>query len=80
MPREPRDLTGMRSGRLVAKERLYRKSDNGKVLWRCKCDCGGEKNVSAGSIAQRLVRSCGCLRQDVDNRVYDYGQIRRRGG
>lgn len=78
MPRPPRDLTGHRSGRLVAKERLSRRSDNGKVLWRCKCDCGGEKVVPANSLGQKIVRSCGCLRQDLDKRVYDYGKIRHR--
>lgn len=54
----PRDVTGQRYGKLVAIEDVGRQ--NGRVLWRCQCDCGGEKIVSSMSLLIGDVGSCGC--------------------
>lgn len=37
---KPADLTGMRFGRLVAKELAARATERGKSRWLCVCDCG----------------------------------------
>lgn len=55
----PKDLTGLRFGRLVALESVGRKDKS--VVWRCKCDCGNIKDVSAKHLSGRSTRSCGCL-------------------
>lgn len=58
---EYRNITDMRSGRLLAVERTTEKR-NGNYLWRCKCDCGREILIEAFKIANGTIKSCGCLR------------------
>lgn len=63
-----KDLTGMRFGRLVVKERVANKvNKSGKPVaqWLCVCDCGNEKIVRSASLNNGGVRSCGCLRNGV---------------
>ena len=52
------DLTGIRYGRLVAREKV------GK-LWRCDCDCGGTADVTADRLRREITKSCGCIRKGV---------------
>lgn len=63
-----RDLTGYRSGRLVAVRPVGRSND-GHILWECRCECG--TNVARpGShlTATTPTRSCGCLRREAARR------------
>lgn len=53
------DLTGRRFGRLVVVGR--HSSRNGRTLWACVCDCGGETVVDGGNIKTGRTQSCGCL-------------------
>ena len=55
-----KNLVGRRYGMLtvVAAAGLSK----GNSLWRCRCDCGGEKLVTAGSLNYGTVQSCGCLK------------------
>lgn len=55
------DITGMRSGMVIALERTNQKRRN-NYLWRCKCDCGNEILVEAYKIRNGLIQSCGCQR------------------
>ena len=34
---------------------------DGRVLWRCLCDCGNEKITIGKSLRQGLTTSCGCI-------------------
>lgn len=53
-----RDITGMRSGKLVA---IAPHHTNGrKWFWTVQCDCGTEKPVPAHKIIEGLIVSCGC--------------------
>lgn len=54
-----RDLTGFRSGRLVAKKIVDIKDKKG-VFWECDCDCGGISVVVSGNISNKTTQSCGC--------------------
>ena len=54
-------LIGKRFGRLVVIERTD-KSNNGGVIWRCKCDCGNEKEVPTSYLTSGHTKSCGCLK------------------
>lgn len=58
------DLTGQRFGRLYVLHEAGR-SDSGKVLWRCRCDCGNEKNTVGGDLRSGRTTSCGCYHQEV---------------
>jgi len=56
------DRTGERYERLEVKSRIIK---NGKVFWKCKCDCGNEKDVASSNIGN--VFSCGCIRTNNPN-------------
>ena len=55
-----RDITGQRFGKLVAVEPTGRRA-SGTVVWRCRCDCGGEVYASLHQLSSRYRKSCGCL-------------------
>lgn len=57
------DITGMRSGRLVAVEPTNEKRRS-SILWRCKCDCGGEILAEPYKIRNKVIASCGCIRTE----------------
>jgi len=52
------DLTGHRSGKLVAIEPVERQL--GYIMWKCKCDCGGESIVRSSCLKREQIKSCGC--------------------
>lgn len=61
-----RDITGVRNGRLVAVKCVGRNKE-GRALWRCKCDCGGEKVVQSNNLLRHTgTKSCGCLRREAN--------------
>lgn len=53
------DITGQRFGLLVALEPTG-KSNHAGSIWRCACDCGGEREVGLQSLKRGQVKSCGC--------------------
>lgn len=56
-----KDITGKRSGRLVALRRVLAV---GPSVWVCACDCGAEVIVKAAYIINGHTLSCGCYRRD----------------
>jgi hypothetical protein len=59
------DITGQKFGMLTAlkpTEKRYRKS----IVWLFKCDCGIEKEISAGEVVNLKTASCGCKRRNPD--------------
>ena len=56
-----KNLVGQRFGKLIVLEMLDERSSNGKIMYRCKCDCGNEVNVVGNSLATYHTLSCGCL-------------------
>jgi len=61
-----RDLTGQRFGRWLALYPLREKNESGNTVWRCKCDCGNEGDVSMRALVTQGSRSCGCLKHDLN--------------
>src|SRR5690348_783329 len=58
-----KDILGQRFGRLVAVRRLGTNAER-KMMWRFKCDCGGEK-ITTGKYARTgKAQSCGCLQRE----------------
>lgn len=57
------DITGMRSGRLVA-VRPTDQRRRSSILWLCKCDCGGEVLAEPYKIRNQVISSCGCIRTE----------------
>ena len=56
-----KNLVEQRFGKLVAIEMLDKRNANGKIVYRCKCDCGNEVNVVGNSLTTYHTLSCGCL-------------------
>ena len=54
------DRTGQRFGKLTVLERAGTNALK-KVLWRCRCDCGGEAIVVAGDLVTGNTSACGCV-------------------
>lgn len=56
----PRDLTGLRFGRLEVLERTWTNKHR-EFLWRCRCDCGNETVVPTHNLNSGNTTSCGCF-------------------
>lgn len=56
------DLTGKRFGRWVVMQRAPDKSSS--TAWKCLCDCGNIKDVSAHTLNNGVSTSCGCYRKE----------------
>lgn len=76
--REP-SLIGRRFGMLVVIEETSERSGSCKT-WKCLCDCGNTHLVSTSNLTGENVKSCGCLRKIIGDRVkektakkYKYG-------
>lgn len=64
LPRYVKDRTGIKYNYLTAVE--YQETKNGRVIWRCLCDCGAEVFVSGGDLhsgKQKSCKECGKARQ-----------------
>ncbi|PWJ80621.1 hypothetical protein C7441_112163 [Pseudaminobacter salicylatoxidans] len=68
-----KDIAGHKFGRLSAicvagrtKSRL--------VLWRCRCDCGGECIVTGTNLRNGHTKSCGCIKREI---AYDMNASHR---
>lgn len=57
------DLTGQRFNRLTVIGISY--NHNGRWMWKCVCDCGGETEVLSSKLHNGHTKSCGCLREDM---------------
>lgn len=61
------DLTGQRFGRWTVLYRAEnRKGPDGRTLvhWRCRCDCGNERDVYGPRLRKGESLSCGCYNRD----------------
>ena len=59
---------GNRYGKLLVLEE-YGRNKEGRVLWRCQCDCGNEKIVSGKTLRAGLCQSCGCIKSIGEERT-----------
>jgi len=57
-----KDISGRRFGNLTVIEDTERSNKHGKAIWRCKCDCGNEVEVTAYLLLKGETKSCGCLK------------------
>lgn len=63
--RHMRDMTGYRHGRLTVIAFAGRRAEDNRALWRCACDCGGERVVAQNNLTRPAgTRSCGCLTRE----------------
>lgn len=50
---------GNKFGRLICMEKVNG-SGFGGAIWRCRCDCGREADISEAMLISGIARSCGC--------------------
>ena len=66
-----RDLTGQRFEHLVVLYPLDPSNRTTTALWRCRCDCGNEVNVTYHALTRGNNKSCGCLKKKYQALVHD---------
>lgn len=76
----PIDVSGQKFNRLTAtrpkKTRLYGKS---RVMWLCRCECGGKARATVDQLRSGAVKSCGCLRSEkVSAACLKHGHSRKK--
>lgn len=59
-----KDITNKRFGKLIAVEKTEKRTNSNNIIWKCKCDCGNECEVSAADLIQGHTKSCGCLQKE----------------
>lgn len=64
------DEIGNRYGKLTVIEEAGRNNE-GRVLWKCKCDCGNTKIALGKSLRAGLVNSCGCLHSKGEQKIQE---------
>lgn len=62
MPK-PQDIVGRKFGRLTVICPTEEKDNDGRKLYLCQCDCGGERKAPAYLLLGERVTSCGCARK-----------------
>lgn len=55
-----KDLTGQKFGKLTVVE--FAELRNRAAFWKCHCECGNEKVISANALRTGNTQSCGCTR------------------
>jgi hypothetical protein len=63
-----KDITGVRSGRIVALVPTDKRKHS-CVIWEAKCDCGNRLFTTARSITGRHTKSCGCLQRETAQKL-----------
>lgn len=64
LPKNVKDISGLRVGRLVVKE--FSHLQNHKAIWLCDCDCGNKAIPKYGFTltSKNPTQSCGCLQRE----------------
>lgn len=57
------DLVNKIFGRLTVIEDSG-KRNNGRIIWKCKCNCGNECYVDTNRLTQNNTQSCGCFHRE----------------
>lgn len=69
------DLTGRKIGLLTVIERVPNK--NGHVFYKCKCDCGRNREVQAYALKKCEIISCGCSGYKLEHHNLSYTRLCR---
>ena len=61
-------IQNKRFGKLIAIEPTTERKD-GKIIWKCQCDCGGICYVISTFLTQGKTQSCGCMLSAGENKI-----------
>lgn len=56
-----KSLIGQRFGKLTVVEMLEERNKFKRIMYKCKCDCGGEIITSSSCLKNHYTSSCGCI-------------------
>ena len=71
------DLTGKRFNRLTVTNK--HKTMNGRIYWKCICDCGNIKFIASCHLRSGSTVSCGCYQLDaIHKSLYKHGCSKTR--
>lgn len=63
-PKNFKDFTGLRIGRLTVVSLHPERGPNWSCRWICKCDCGNTAILRTSSLTYAATQSCGCLQRE----------------
>ena len=63
------DLTNQKFGKLTALYKTDKRTNDRRVIWHCKCDCGNECDVDAHSLKRGNTISCGCINSKGEQKI-----------
>jgi|ERR1017187_2449293 hypothetical protein len=58
------NLTGRVFGKLTVLNKSSSRSEDGRVLWECKCSCGRFISTRTNRLTSGAAKSCGCARYE----------------
>lgn len=61
---EFQDITGNKYNRWTVLHKSENKSNRGRWLWVCQCDCGAIREIEANSLKSGNSKSCGCWKRE----------------
>lgn len=69
------DVIGQKFGMLTVIELAERRKTSGGtvLLWRCRCDCGGESKSRLAQLRNGMTKSCGCLKRKAGDQTRTHG-------
>lgn len=71
-------MIGKQFGRLTVIEEIGR-TKHRTILWKCRCECGGEATVTTHNLRCGNTQSCGCLHREKTKMInYKTGQYKSR--
>lgn len=78
----PLNIEGQKFGQLTAIEIIHIRDDKGKSrrLWKCECECGGEKVCKANELTSGYYTHCGCKWDLLDKKFGSLTVIERIPG
>lgn len=59
------NLIDKKFGRWTVIAATLNTTTNGSILWKCRCDCGTEREVSSYVLTAGKTKSCGCYRREM---------------
>jgi hypothetical protein len=67
MPSKPTDLTNKKFGRLTAISPTDERR-NSSIVWDLICECGNTHKATSRTLSSGVLKSCGCIQQEKNNR------------
>lgn len=63
------NLTNQTFGKLTALFPTEKRTEDGYVIWTCKCECGNICDVSSRFLVKGGTKSCGCLKSSGEEKI-----------